>query len=418
MAIETDDFIKYLQLNSNIKENQLRYYIYWVKVYLNYCNKHGSTDSGKTGYLNELILSNRFEDWQIGQADDAVTEYRKFMASHTTEVITASVKTPVNQTATEWHSLIEKNRKQLRFMHKSYQTEKTYQRWLKEFSIFCSKPYSSVDSEDVKGFLTHLAVDRKVSQATQKQAFNAILFFFRHTLKGRIDNLTGSVMAKQNPKLPVVLTPEEVASIFHRMSGTYLLMSRLIYGTGMRLSECLNLRVKDLDFNRQSIMVRSGKGNKDRLTLLPASLHSDINAHLKTIQQIYLSDRNDDIAGVALPDALARKFRNASTQWGWFWLFPAIKLSVDPYTKTIARFHVYPTSLQKAFRTAVEASGINKHASIHTLRHSFATSLIENGYDIRTIQELLGHSDISTTMIYTHVAQKNKLGVKSPLDNL
>jgi len=202
------------------------------------------------------------------------------------------------------------------------------------------------------------------------------------------------------------------------MKGIYRLMAELIYGSGMRLNECLNLRVKDLDFQSASILVRSGKGNKDRITLLPERIIPKLKAQLTAARITYDHDREENIAGVMLPEALSQKFKNASTEWVWFWIFPSPKLSVDPYSNIVRRFHIYPSSLQKMFKSAVIYSEISKNASIHTLRHSFATSLIENGYDIRTIQELLGHSDVSTTMIYTHVARKNKLGVKSPFDSL
>lgn len=274
--------------------------------------------------------------------------------------------------------------------------------------------------EQVSGLLRniqYLAVSRKVAQNTQKQAFNALLFFFRHILKKRIENLNGTVMSKQHSKLPLVLTQNEIKNVFNQLKDPYLLMAELIYGSGIRLNECLNLRIKDLDFERGSVLIRSGKGDKDRLTLLPDRIESRLNKHLANARLLYDKDRAENIAGVMLPSALSRKYPNAPIDWLWFWVFPSPKLSIDPYSNTVRRFHIYPSSLQKAFKTAVRNSLITKNASIHTLRHSFATSLIESGYDIRTIQELLGHSDVSTTMIYTHVAIKNKLGVKSPLDN-
>ncbi|MDC7126036.1 MAG: integron integrase, partial [Spirochaetales bacterium] len=224
--------------------------------------------------------------------------------------------------------------------------------------------------------------------------------------------------AKKNIRLPVVCTGNEIRKIFKYLNDPHLLMAQIIYGSGIRLNECLNLRIKDLDFERKSIHIYSGKGNKDRLTVLPEQIINRIKQHLSKIRKFYNEDRKNNIAGVMLPDALNQKYKNASKDWSWFWVFPAQRLSVDPYINIVRRFHIYPSTLQKAFKSAVEKSGISKNASIHTLRHSFATDLIERGYDIRTVQELLGHSNISTTMIYTHIAQKNKLGVKSPLDNL
>ncbi len=303
-------------------------------------------------------------------------------------------------------------------MHKSLQTEKTYQRWLVDFITYTETSADLISADDLKRYLTYLAVKRKVAQATQKQAFNALLFFYRHILHIRIENLDGTIMSKQSSRLPLVLTRNEVKRVLYQLKDPYLLMAELIYGSGIRLNECLNLRIKDLDFERGSLLILSGKGNKDRLTLMPEKIKTRISKHLNCVKSLYEADRQNNISGVMLPDALCRKYPNASTTWSWFWVFPSHKLSIDPYSNTVRRFHIYPSTLQKAFKTAVSSSGITKNASIHTLRHSFATSLIEAGYDIRTIQELLGHSDLSTTMIYTHVANKNKLGVKSPFDSL
>ena len=388
-------------------------------------------------------MSNQYADWQIQQALHAVKTYKAFKLKQKNQPAVGSnskivsiqsgkppAKTPGSQPPqkppparnlsipSDWKRFIDENHRQLRLQHKSLQTEKTYQRWLREFLSYCKKSPSKIGADDLKGFLTHLAVKRKVAQSTQKQAFNAILFFFRNVLHKTVDDLTGSVISRRPARLPTVLTQAEVSDIFSGLSGKYLLMAKLIYGSGMRLNECMSLRVKDLDFERRSILVRSGKGNKDRLTLLPERLIGELREQLHAAREVYKADRADGIEGVMLPGALTNKFRNAATDWSWFWVFPAPRLSIDPYTNTVRRYHIYPSSLQKAFRSAVEGSSVTKNASVHTLRHSFATSLIENGYDIRTIQELLGHSDLSTTMIYTHVASKNKLGVQSPFDSL
>ena len=411
-----------------IPEKSISFYITWVQEYKAYTTEFKPESDNLTGFSNYLTLSCRYKDWQLKQAVHAVNLYRQFARKSHKEkmhlkskekiVHKPAEKTEKKEITKQWNSAIEENRRQLRLMHKSLQTEKTYQRWLKEFLSFCKKSPLNIDDNDLKKFLTHLAVNRKVAQSTQKQAFNAILFFFRHVLDKRIDSLAGSIMSRRTAKLPIVLTPGEINQVFSNLSGVYLLMSKLIYGSGMRLNECLNLRVKDLDFQRRSILVRSGKGNKDRLTILPESLINELREQLKESKEIFTDDRKNEIAGVMLPSALSRKFQNASKEWPWFWLFPANRLSIDPYSNIVRRYHIYPSSLQKAFKKAVDNSDITKNASIHTLRHSFATTLIENGYDIRTIQELLGHSDLSTTMIYTHVASKNKLGVKSPFDSL
>ncbi|MBI9109238.1 MAG: integron integrase [Spirochaetales bacterium] len=409
-----DGFKDFLLAHNYFKPWCISYYFKWVSIYLSTQKKSQSQPLNPTAFCNDLALSNEYEDWQIEQAKRTILIYLQYKKKleHQGEPSDKISKT------NSWQDLFELNRRQLRLMHKSLQTEKTYMRWLQNFIDYSSKPPTQISTDDLKRYLTHLAVDRRVAQATQKQAFNALLFFFRHILHKRIENLDGTIMAKQRSRLPLVLTPEEVLSVLNEMTGVYRLMAELIYGSGMRLNECLNLRVKDIDFQRNSILVRSGKGNKDRLTLLPERIVTKLQDQLAAARIIYNHDRNEKIEGVMLPEALSQKFKNASKEWSWFWIFPSPKLSVDPYSNIVRRFHIYPSSLQKMFKSAVICSDITKNASVHTLRHSFATSLIENGYDIRTIQELLGHSDVSTTMIYTHIARKNKLGVKSPFDSL
>jgi integron integrase len=276
-------------------------------------------------------------------------------------------------------------------------------------------PYS-LESRDVKDFMTHLAVERKVAISTQNQAFNAILFLFRYILDKKIDDISDTVRAKRNRRLPVVLTKLEIGRLFNEMSGLYLLMAKVIYGCGLRLRECLQLRVKDIDFERNAVIIRSGKGDKDRETVLPESIKKYLFEHLERARKIYEKDRKDDAPGVQLPNAFEHKSPNAGKEWPWFWVFPSNTLSVDPLTKIVRRHHVYPGNLQSEIKKAGTKAKIAKRINVHTLRHSFATHLLEKGVDIRTIQDLLGHSDVNTTMIYTHVINKNKLGVVSPLD--
>lgn len=262
-----------------------------------------------------------------------------------------------------------------------------------------------------------MALERKVAASTQNQAFNALLFLFRNVLDRELVDVSETVRAKTRRKLPVVLKKDEINRIFGKLSGIYLLMARLIYGGGLRVQECISLRVKDIDFERSALTVRSGKGDKDRITVLPESLKNDLLAHLLTVKKVYEQDfSHADAEGVSLPHALERKYPNAGKEWGWFWVFPAAALSDDPRSGKRRRHHVHVTNLQRRFKEAVRAADITPNASVHSLRHSFATHLLEKGYDIRTIQELLGHSNLQTTMIYTHVAGKNILGVSSPLD--
>jgi integron integrase len=305
----------------------------------------------------------------------------------------------------------------MRLHHRSVSTEKTYVGWLRGFRRFIGgKEPGDLEGRDLQDFLSYLAVEKHIATSTQNQALNAVLFLFRHVLGKDIDYTLDAVRARQKRHLPVVLTPQEVHAIFARMEGIAALLARLIYGSGLRVSEALGLRVQDVDFEQNLVIVRSGKGDKDRRTMLPEILKTDLLQHRAEARVLHDHDRKNGVNGVWLPGALERKYPNAGKEWGWFWLFPAKGLSVDPRSLDVRRHHLLPGSLQKAFKSAVTQSGITKRASVHTLRHSFATYLLEKGYDIRTIQELLGHQNVQTTMIYTHVAKKNILGVKSPLD--
>lgn len=272
--------------------------------------------------------------------------------------------------------------------------------------------------EEVTAFLSFLATNRRVSASTQNQALNAILFLYREVLKKDLGWLDGIVRAKKPHRLPIVLTSDEVHEIFSHLHGVPWLMASLLYGAGLRLSECARLRVKDVDFARGEITVRSGKGRKDRRTLLPVSLKRPLAEHIKRIRLQHERDLRRGHGKVALPDALMRKYPRASQEWGWQWIFPATRFYHDRETGEQRRHHLHGSVLQRAMKEAVRASGIAKPASCHTLRHSFATHLLEKGYDIRTIQELLGHSDVSTTMIYTHVLNRGGRGVRSPLDEM
>lgn len=267
-------------------------------------------------------------------------------------------------------------------------------------------------------FLTHLATEGNVSASTQHQALSALLFLYREVLAMDVPWLNDVVRAKKPQRLPAVLARSEVQRLLARMEGTHQLMARLLYGSGMRLMEAVRLRVKDVDFSRGEITVRDGKGGKDRVTMLPGVLGQALQQHLEKVRQIWEQDGEAGRGGVWLPDALATKYPNAPREWAWFWVFPARDFSVDPRSGAEMRHHMHEQALQRAIKKALGAAGIAKPASTHTLRHSFATHLLESGYDIRTVQELLGHSDVSTTMIYTHVLNRGGKGVISPLDQL
>jgi len=280
------------------------------------------------------------------------------------------------ETSVTWDGLEATLVRLMRLKHLSYRTEKTYLAWVGRFKAFNrGRALRSVTQDDLKSFLSHLAVERHVSPSTQKQAFNALLFLFRNVLFLEVTDLRAVVPSRVPRRLPVVLTPEEVRSILDRMAGTNALMARVIYGSGLRLNECLSLRVKDIDFARNCLCVRSGKGGKDRETVFPRRAARELKGHLQRVRRLYEEDRRQGIAGVSIPAALERKYPNAGTQWGWFWAFPSARLSIDPLSRTVRRYHLYPTTLQKAFHTAVKSAGVDKPASLHSLRQH-AGSLI------------------------------------------
>ncbi len=308
-------------------------------------------------------------------------------------------------------------RDRLRVKHYSIRTETQYLQWIKRFILFHDKRHPrEMGAVEVEAFLTHLAVAGRVAAATQNQALSALLFLYREVLNIDLPWLDKVVRAKQPQRLPVVLTRQEVTAILDRMTGVHGLMARLLYGTGMRLMECVRLRVKDVDFERAEIVVRDGKGAKDRITMLPQALIGPLQDHLRWRRQLFEDDKAKGRAAVYLPDALGKKYPTAAVDWPWQYIFPSGSYSMDPRSGEERRHHIDEKLLQRAVKKAVQASGVAKLATPHTFRHSFATHLLQSGYDIRTVQELLGHADVATTMIYTHVLNKGGRGVTSPLD--
>ena len=330
--------------------------------------------------------------------------------------------TQENTTSTPAKKLLDQVREKIRFKHYSISTEKTYISWIKHYIVFNGKRHpADMGAVEVERFLTYLANDRHVSSATQNQALSAILFLYRDVLALDLPWLDGFERSKKPKRLPVVLTPLEVQALLRESSSApepVGLIVRLLYGTGMRLMEAVRLRVKDVEFTRQEIIVRDGKGGKDRITMLPGSLLEAMNRQLAIRREWHDEDIRAGKAGVWLPDALAVKYPNAPREWGWQYIFAARKYSIDPRSQVERRHHIDEKQVQRYVKKAAFAAGIVKPTSPHTLRHSFATHILQAGYDIRTVQELLGHSDVSTTMIYTHVLNKGGRGVISPLDNL
>lgn len=315
--------------------------------------------------------------------------------------------------------LLDQVRNRLRARHYSIRTEKAYVDWIKRFILFHDKRHPrGMGGPEVERFLTALAVERSVSANTQNQALAALLFLYREVLDQDLPWMRDVVRAKRPARLPTVLTRAEVDALLQRVDTRFELVVRLLYGTGLRLLECLRLRVKDVDFTMNQITVRDGKGGKDRVTMLPASLAATLRAHLEGRRALFDQDSSRDRAEVWLPDALAVKFPNAAKEWAWQYVFVARSFSSDPRSGARRRHHVDEKEVQRQVRLAARYAGIAKPVSPHALRHSFATHLLEGGYDIRTVQELLGHSDVSTTMIYTHVLNRGGRGVRSPLDAL
>jgi len=315
--------------------------------------------------------------------------------------------------------LLDQMREALRSRHYSRRTEQTYCQWVKRYIHFHHVRHPAEMAEpEINAFLTHLAVKEKVSASTQNQALSALLFLYRHVLGREVGDLGKVIRARKPRRQPVVMTRDEVKAVLANLSGDKWLMASLMYGAGLHLMECIRLRVQDIDFSRNEIIVRDGKGAKDRVTMLPESLKAPLLEHLKRLKSIHERDLGDGWGSVPMPDALDRKYPNAPTEWRRQWVFPQENRWRNAKTGEEGRHHVDESLVQKAVRTAVARAGLIKRATCHTFRHSFATHLLEGGYDIRTVQELLGHKDVKTTMIYTHVLNRGLSGVRSPVDGL
>ena len=313
--------------------------------------------------------------------------------------------------------LLDQVRAVARLKHFSFSTEQAYLHWIKRFILFHSKRHPlDMGEQEIRSFLSHLATNLNVASSTQNVALSALLFLYKDVLKMDLLRISNIERANRPKKLPVVFTPDEVKAVIQRLSGLYWIMANLLYGSGLRLMECVRLRVKDLDFHYNQITVRSGKGEKDRVTILPQAVKGHLTRHLAKVRLLHEEDLLEGFGEVYLPYALERKYPNAAKAWGWQFVFPASKRSVDPRSGKHRRHHISEDMLQRAVRKAIRQAGIAKPGNCHTFRHSFATHLIEEGYDIRTVQELLGHSDVRTTMIYTHVLNRGGRAVKSPVD--
>jgi len=399
----------------------------WVREFLLFAQEHRGFTFEQTLdlFLDAIRKRGEVQSWQIRQAADALRiyryQFRRLDEGNYTGTASEEPSTNKDEVITSDSTmLLRRLREVIRLRHYARSTEKNYLQWTRRFLDYRhkTKRLGAPSVEDVKAFLTRLAMVENVSAATQNQAFCALLMLFREVLRTDMEEMAQTVRAKRGRKLPTVLSVAEVRALLAFVEPGYALMVRLLYGSGLRLSELIRLRVKDIDFDAGLVVVRSGKGDKDRTTLFPMSLKDDLQTHLQKVRKWHEEDLANGYGEAPMPHALARKYPEAPREWGWQYLFPADKVALDPSDGKVRRYHVYEKSLQRAIRRAVRRAGICKPASAHVLRHSFATHLLLNGADIREIQELLGHKSVETTMVYTHVVRDLKTRAQSPLDTM
>ena len=416
------EFQKFLLEKKLVPESNVPFYAYWVSRYLDYARRHELSateyqERAITEYLGVLQSDRRIFKWQHRQADDALRLYYANYLGKSGEQVTSAPG------LANVAGVFKEAKRLIRLKHYSYSTERTYLQWIERFLGYALNTekkikISDIVTEDFKNFLSHLALKRKVSSSTQNQAFNAILFFFRNVLGKETGDLSKTVRAKRGQKLPAVFSINEVKALFAHMPAKNILMAELLYGAGLRLMELARLRVKDIDFDANTIFVRSGKGDKDRTTILPSAVKKRLKEHLDAVKVVHEDDLAKGYGEVYLPDALSHKYPKAGKEWAWQYVFPSMRLSVDPRSGMVGRHHISDTAIQGVIKNAIQKAGIPKHASVHTLRHSFATHLLASGVNIREVQELLGHKNVATTMIYTHVIRNMSNAPLSPLDAL
>jgi integron integrase len=417
------EFQEFLLSRSLVPKKNVSFYANWVGKFLAFSNRNEDLrdDLKVEKFLNYLKSQKNIADWQIKQAGDALRLYIHHFIDNKASILSPNLS---QEGILNVSKILSEMRQAIRIKHYSYRTERSYMEWVEKFIDYLSHTKkknvhtTALDSGDVRDFLSYLALTKRVSASTQNQAFNSLLFLFKDVLKRELGDLSKTVRAKRGQRLPVVLSPEEVQEMFKNVKGLNLITIQLLYGSGLRLMELARLRVKDIDFDSNLIFVRASKGDKDRATILPQTIKDKLKIHIKEVKKLHDKDLAGGHGEVYLPDALERKYPNAAKEWGWQYIFPASKLSVDPRSGKIRRHHISEKTIQNAVREAVEKAGIVKHASVHTLRHSFATHLLMNGVNIREIQNLLGHRHLETTMIYTHVIRDMVSVPQSPLDSL
>lgn len=421
------EFQKFLLSRGFVPEKNTPFYAHWVSRFLAFSNNHEDLppDLRLRQFLQHLPTNKNIADWQITQAEEATRLYLDHYLSEKSSVLYPNNPQKQELRFADLSRILTQMSESIRIKHYSYRTERLYLDWVKRFYDYVTRikkkdiPACGLDPSDVRDFLSYLATKLNVSSSTQNQAFNAILFLFRDVLKINLNDLNKTVRAKRGPKLPVVLAVEEIQKLFRHVKGKRnLLILQLLYGSGLRLMEVARLRIKDIDFNTNLIFVRNGKGDKDRSTILPECVKDKLHLHLQEVKSLHDKDLKDGYGEVYLPDALERKYPNAPKDWCWQYAFPSSRLSVDPRSGKIRRHHLGEKSIQNTMKMAAENANFAKHVIVHTLRHSFATHLLMNGVNIREVQDLLGHKNVETTMIYTHVIRDMTNAPRSPLDNL
>ena len=413
---------------NQIPKNLHPYYLKWLRYYLDFCRKYDFKEADKKSlpHFIEKLKAKKQTDQQQNQAFNAISIFHDLVPANKYKTAPFKIQQdtkPYNKEKPQkanasWVSVCNNLKAEINIRHYSPSTLKTYTGWARQFQNFTrSKDPKLLVVSDVKDFLTYLAVDRKVAASTQNQAFNALLFFFRHVMKNEFGELKDIPRAKRKPYIPVVLSREEVDAIIARLKYPYDLVAKLLYGCGLRLFECMNLRVKDLNFDTGILTVHDGKGKKDRTVPLPEKIIPELKDHLESVINLHQEDLQSGYAGAFLPNRIEKKYKNAARELVWQWFFPAKTLTFVADKNEYRRYYLHKTHVQKAIKRAVNTAKIPKRASAHTFRHSFASHLLQANYDIRTIQELLGHSDVRTTMIYTHTIKSTTIKeAKSPLD--
>ena len=410
--MELVEYKEYLEKNNFADSKKSGYFVNWVRGFLRLKLPNSLSNQEKIKQFSEsLAVAEQLEDWQRDQARKAVEIYLNMFLKNVE-------KRAMHQNL-RYSQILEEVKTSLRLQHYAYRTEQTYMEWIKRYLHYCvDRRMESEESSSVKLFLTHLAVEQKVAGGTQNQAFNSIIFLFKNVFKKELEDIKDTVRAKNKINLPAVLSVDEVKLLFEQVEGTKRMILELIYGTGMRVSELTRLRVLNIDFDNSHIAIKDGKGGKDRIVPLPKKIEEPLRIHLSKVKEMHNQDLSIGFGEVYLPPALAKKYPNAGREWKWQYVFPSAKLAVDPRSGKTRRHHIMDQTVQRTMRAAVKSAGIPKKATVHTLRHSFATHLLMNGVNIREIQDLLGHKNLETTMIYTHIMRELSETPKSPLDML